>query len=73
MRKSFAKTRGNKIAGKSNDSSLDFKQIFSTFQQIWRNMERKSLNGHATVVVGHATVGRLPNNVFGRFGQLGNF
>ena len=36
-------------------------------------MERKSLNGHAIVVGRHATVGRLSNNVFGRFEQLGKF
>ena len=47
------KNHGNKIAGSSNDSSLAFKQIFSTFQQIWRNFERMSLNGPATVVEGH--------------------
>ena len=28
---------------------------------------KKSLNGHATVVEGHATIGRLSNNFFGRF------
>ena len=52
----------NKEAGRSNDPLLVFKQLFSTFKPIWRNMERKSLNGHATVVGGHATVGRLSNN-----------
>ena len=36
---------------------------FTTFQAI-RNFWKKSLNGHATVVGGHATVGRLSNNVF---------
>ena len=29
------------------------------------------MNGHATVVGGHATVGRLSNNVFGRFKRFG--
>ena len=52
----------NKEAGRSNDPLLVFKQFFSTFKPIWRNMERKSLNGHATVVGGHATVDRLSNN-----------
>ena len=44
--------------------------VFWTFQAIWENFEKKSLNGHASVVGGHATVGRLSNNVFGRFKQL---
>ena len=40
--------------------------IFRRFKQLlifWK----KSLNGHATVVGGHATVGRLSNNVFWTF------
>ena len=32
-----------------------------------------SLNGHATVIGGHATVGRLSNNVFWTFQAIWNF
>ena len=42
------------------------KTFFGRFMQLeifWK----KSLNGHATVVGGHATVGRLSNNVFSTF------
>ena len=42
----------------------------TTFLDVWSNLEKfwkKSLNGQATVVGGHATVGQLSNNVFGRF------
>ena len=46
--------------------------VFRRFSN-WKNFWKKSLNGHATVVRGHATVGRLSNNVFGRFKQLGKF
>ena len=59
------KNHGNKIARRSSDFSLAFKPIFSTFQQIWQNMERKSLNG------GHATVGQLSTNYFRRFMEFG--
>ena len=45
--------------------------FFWTFQAICKNFEKKSLNGHATVVGGQATVGRLSNNVFGRFKRFG--
>ena len=45
--------------------------VFWTFQAIRSIFEKKSLNGHATVVGGHATVGRLSNNVFGRFKRFG--
>ena len=48
--------------------------VFSTFQAIRKNFEKKSLighatvvGGHATVVGGHATVGRLSSNVFSTF------
>ena len=46
---------GNKFAGRSRDDS--------TLAKYWK----KSLNGQATVVSGHATVGRLSNNVFSTF------
>ena len=41
--------------------------VFWTFLAICENFEKKSLNGHATVVGGHATVGRLSNNDFSTF------
>ena len=34
---------------------------------------KKSLNGHATVVGGHSTVGRLSSNFFRRFKQISKF
>ena len=40
--------------------------IFRRFKQL-EIFLKKSLNGHATVVGGHATVGRLSNNVFWTF------
>ena len=46
-----------------------FLDVSSNLKFFWK----KSLNGHATVVGGHATVGRLSNNVLRRFKQLGNF
>ena len=44
--------------------------VFGRFKQFGK-FSKKSLNGHATVVGGHATVGRLSYNVFWRFKQLG--
>ena len=41
--------------------------FFGRFKRFGKYFEKKSLNGHATVVGGHATVGRLSNNVFRRF------
>ena len=63
-----------KVAERSRDSgrrSRDrrptvkqrFLDVSSDFGKFWK----KSLNGHATVVGGHATVGRLSNNVFWMF------
>ena len=40
--------------------------FFGRFKQL-EFFFKKSLNGHATVVGGHATVGRLSNNVFWTF------
>ena len=40
-----------------------FLDVSSNLGKFWK----KSLNGHATVVGGHATVGRLSNNVFWTF------
>ena len=41
----------------------------ATIQPKWQNL-KKSLKGHATVVGGHATVGRLSNNFFRSFKQI---
>ena len=40
-----------------------FLDVSSNYVKFWK----ESLNGHATVVGGHATVGRLSNNVFWTF------
>ena len=52
---------------RSRDRRPTVKQRFWTFQAITEIFWKKSLNGHATVVGGHATVGRLSNNVFWTF------
>ena len=52
---------------RSRDRPTVKQRFFWTFQAIWENFEKKSLNGHVTVVGGHATVGRLSNNVFWTF------
>ena len=41
-----------------------FLDVSSEFRKI---LKKVSLNGHATVVGGHATVGGLSNNVFSTF------
>ena len=47
-----------------------FLDVSSNLGKFWK----KSLNGHATVVGGHATVGRLSKNVFWTFQAIwGNF
>ena len=73
--------RSRESGRRSRDRRPTVKQRFWTFQAIWKkildvssnlgNFFKKSLNGHATVVGGHATVGRLSSNVFGRFKQFG--
>ena len=50
--------------------SADCQTTFLTFQAI-RKFLKKSPNGHATVVGGHATVDRLSNNFSRRFKQMG--
>ena len=64
---SCAKTHGSKVVGQSRDHALTFKQRFSDVWSNEENFRKKSPNGHATVVVGHATVGRLSINVFRMF------
>ena len=63
-----------KVAERSRDSGRRSRDRRPTVKQrfldVWSNLEnflKKSLNGHATVVGGHATVGRLSNNVFWTF------
>ena len=46
-----------------------FLDVSSNLKFFWK----KSLNGHATVVGGHATVGRLSNNDFCTFQAIRNF
>ena len=57
--------------------SRTVKRLFSgfqtNFQRLWRNIERKPLKSHATVVGGQATVGRLSINVFSTFQAIRNF
>ena len=67
-----------KVTERSCDSSRrsrnrrpTVKQRFLDVSSDLRKFWKKSLNGHATVVGGHATVGWLSNNVFGRFKQFG--
>ena len=67
-------TEGSRDSGRrSRDRRPTVKQRFlnvsSNFVRFWK----KSLNGHATVVGGHATVGRLANNVFWTFQAIRNF
>ena len=47
--------------------------FFGRFKQFGNNFEKSRTNGHATVVGGHATVGRLSNNVFWTFQAIRNF
>ena len=57
--------------------SRTVKRLFTgfqtNFQRLWRNMERKPLKSHATVVGGQATVGRLSINDFSTFQAIRNF
>ena len=48
---------------RSRDRRPTVKQRFLDFSSDLDKFWKKSLNGHATVVEGHATVGRLSNNV----------
>ena len=47
--------------------SADCQTTFFDVSSKWENFWKKSLNGHVTVVGGHATVKRLSNNVFWSF------
>ena len=52
---------------RSGDRRLTVKQRFLDVSSNLGKFWKKSLNGHATVVGGHATVGRLSNHVFWTF------
>ena len=56
---------------RSRDRRPTVKQRFLDVSSDLGKFWKKSLNGHATMVGGHATVGRLSNNVFGRFKRFG--
>ena len=70
-----------KVAERSRDSGRRSRDCRPTVKQRFLDVSsdlgrfwKKSLNGHATVVGGHATVGRLSNNVFWTFQAIwGNF
>ena len=53
----------SEVTRPSADCQTTFFGRFKQLEKFWK----KSLNGHATVVGGHATVGRLSNNVFWTF------
>ena len=58
---------------RSRDRRPTVKQRFLDVSSNLKIFWKKSLNGHATVVGGHATVGRLSNNVFWTFQAIWNF
>ena len=61
------KNHENKVAGRSNDLLLVFKQHFSTFSTNMAKYGKKIADGHATVVDSYATVDRLSDNDFSTF------
>ena len=75
IRKFFEKVteRSRDSGRRSRDRWLTVKQRFFDVSSNYEKFWKKSLNGHATVVGGHATVGRLSNNVFRRVKQLWKF
>ena len=58
---------------RSRDRRPTVKQRFLDVSSNKKTFWKKSLNGHAKVVGGHATVGRLSNNVFWTFQAIRNF
>ena len=58
---------------RSRDRRLTVKQRFLDVSSNLGKFWKKSLNGHATVIGGHATVGRLSNNVFWAFQAIRKF
>ena len=75
IRKFFEKSHSaatqhwSEVTRPSADCQTTFQDVSSNFENFWK----KSLNSHATVVLGHATVGLLSNDVFERFKQFGEF
>ena len=65
--------RSRESGRRSRDHRPTVKQRFLDVSNNLGEFWKKSMNGHATVVGGQATVGWLSNNVFGHFKQLGNF
>ena len=59
--------RSRDSSRRSRDRRPTVKQRFLDVSSDLRKFWKKSLNGHATVVGGHATVGRLSNNDFSTF------
>ena len=59
--------RSRDTGRRSRDCRPTVKQRFFDVSSAFGRFWKKSLNGHATVVGGHATVGRLSNNVFWTF------
>ena len=59
----------SEVTRPSADCQTTFLDVSSNQKNIWK----KSLNGHATVVGGHATVDWLSNNVFWTFQAIRNF
>ena len=69
-----------KVAERSRDSGRRSRNRWPTVKQRFfdvssnaEKFQRKSLNGHATVVGGHATIGRLSNNVFSTWQAIRKF
>ena len=69
-----------KVAERSRDSGRRSRDRWPTVEQRFLDFSsnskffwKKSLNVHATVVGGHATVGRLSNNVFSTFQAIRKF
>ena len=69
IQKNFEKVaeRSRDSGRRSRDRRLTVKQHFFDVPKNSKKFWQKSLNGRATVVGGHATVGRLSNNVFPTF------
>ena len=73
IRKNFEKSRWtvtrqwSEVTRPSADCQTSFLDVLSNLGKFWK----KSLNGHATVVGGHAAVGRLSKTFFGRFKRYG--
>ena len=65
--------RSRNSGQRSRDHRPTVKQRFLDVSSNLGKFWKKSLNGHATVVGGHATVGRLSNNVFWTSQAIRNF